>query len=150
MTESNQNSTLIERLENLKKLNRGRFDYVLAHTDIESVDGTLKKIGKSKGWYYGFTEDERRELEELAAELHYEKAIHAYMLLQGASQKAAEVKIAGLEDRDHRVRQAASTEILDRTLGKPGSKEAEKPMTVNVNVSGLDRILEMVYGNQSK
>lgn len=40
--------------------------------------------------------------------------------------KAANVKVEGLESVDERLRQAAATEILDRALGKPMQRIAQK------------------------
>lgn|SRR5574340_95446 len=116
----NTDSTLTEQIKALKELNRDRFDYVMARADSVDVSTAIEKIGKSRGWYYQFPIEERERLERLAKELHYEKAIHAQLILQEASEEAAKVKVKGLSSRDQRVQQQVATEILDRTLGKPG------------------------------
>jgi hypothetical protein len=41
------------------------------------------------------------------------------MILEDSVEEAAQIKIAGLKARDERIKQSASTEILDRMLGKP-------------------------------
>lgn len=109
---------IYEKLEALKKLNRRRFDYVLARSRLSSVTAALDEIGLSSGWFYKFTEAERDELETLAEELHYEEAIQARMILAQAVNDAAAIKVAALQSKDRRLQQDAATEILDRVLGK--------------------------------
>lgn len=106
------------KLEALKRLNRNRFDYVLARAHLSSVEAAVKEIGLSSSWYYKFPEEERRELEELADELHYEAKIQAILILEQATIEAAKVKVEGLKSKDRRLAQDAATEILDRNIGK--------------------------------
>jgi hypothetical protein len=54
--------------------------------------------------------------------LKRDTALKALNIIQKASEEAAKVKVEGLKDRDHRIRQAASTEILDRSIGKSMEK----------------------------
>lgn len=116
-----KNSTLIERLETVRQLNRGRFDYVLerARMPQPTVEEACNRIGRHRNWFYNLAAEDREELERLADELHKAKAIHAQLVLDEAAEQAARVKVDGLGSRDQRVRQAAATEILDRTVGKP-------------------------------
>ena len=51
------------------------------------------------------------------------------MILQDAAALAAEVKVSGLKSRDERVKQAAATEIIDRTIGK-----TDQPVSGEVNI----------------
>lgn len=118
---------LKEKLEELKRLDRGRFDYVIARSEGLSVEGALKRIGRSKGWFYGLGEEERKRLDDMANELHYEIAISAMMLLSENVLEAVRVKVKGLRSGNERIRQQVATEIIDRVLGKAGE---------NVNVSG--------------
>lgn len=111
--------TLQERLEALKKLNRNRFDYVLARSRLPSRDAALAEIGLTKGWFYKFPKEEQAYLERLSDELHYEQALQAHMILISAAPEAARVKVEGLKNKDARIKQASATEILDRTTGKP-------------------------------
>lgn len=111
--------TLREQLETLKRLNRNRFDYVLARSSCQDVSEALEEIGMSRAWYYKFSSEEREELERLAEELHIERKIQAELILGQAVNKAAQVKADGLDSKDSRIKQASATEILDRVLGKP-------------------------------
>jgi hypothetical protein len=61
--------------------------------------------------------------------------IMADEILQDAVVEAAEVKVAGLRSRDERIRQGASSEILDRKVGKPPQKvehDADGEVTIRV------------------
>ena len=89
--------------------------YVLARSDAVSNNEALRVCGFSKGWL------NNRNIEDLNAradELRKNKAIRASMLLEEAVEEAARVKVAGLKSRDDRIKQAAATEIIDRSLGK--------------------------------
>lgn len=116
------------RLEALKRLNRGRFDYVLARASSPSISAALDEIGLSSGWYYRFSEEERTELEALALEVHYSEAIQARLILAQAAPEAARVKVGGLKSKDKRLQQDAATEVLDRTVGK-----AQQPIDITSN-----------------
>src|SRR3990172_7389835 len=111
---------LEQKLEDLKRLNRNRFDYVLKRSSTNSKAAAYTAAGLSESWYYNFSEDERKLMEDLADELHYEKAIQAELILRDAAPEAAAVKVKGMASFDQRVKQQAATEILDRTIGKPG------------------------------
>ena len=52
--------------------------------------------------------------------------IMADEILQDAVIEAAEVKVGGLRSRDERIRQGASSDILDRKVGKPLQKQESK------------------------
>ena len=115
MTESG----IYQKLEDLKALNRERFDYVLARSRLSTIAASLAEINKSDAWYYRFSEEERAYLEQLATELHYERKVQAEQILDQAVVDAALVKVEGLRSRRENIKQEAATEILDRNLGKP-------------------------------
>lgn len=133
---------LQEKLEALKRLNRNRFDYVLARAHQPSIDAAVKEIGLSPSWYYKFPEEERNELETLADELHYEARIQAILILEQATIEAARVKVDGLKSKDKRLAQDAATEILDRNLGKAlqptDITSAGEPLTVKIIKASMD------------
>lgn len=124
---------LEERLERIKQLNRGRFDYVMlrAQRPQPTIEEASDKMGRNRKWYYDLPQEERAELEALADDLHKNTVIHAFMILQQAAVEAAQVKTKGLQERDPRVRQAAATDILDRTVGKA---EEKLDITASVNL----------------
>lgn len=143
----NEKSALLDRLEELKALNRNRYSYVIARAESRSIAAAVDKIGLSTGWYYKFPEEERQRLEEMAQTLHYEKIAQAYLALAESSIDAARVKVSGLTSEDERIQQDAATEILSRTLGKPGQRDdAPQTSSVTLNIIGLDDILSRVYG----
>jgi hypothetical protein len=136
-------STLEERLETLKDLNRNRFDFVLAYSNLGDVRHALKEIGMSKSWYYKYSEAERAELEKMGDELHRETALHAWYILASAAPEAAQVKLLGLNDKNSWIRQTVASDILDRT-----TKRLPAKVEVNHRVDEFDEIMNRIYGNQ--
>ena len=66
---------------------------------------------------------------------------HARAILEEAIPEAARVKIAGLKSRNEFVKQAASTNILDRGMGKATQKtEVSGPggTTLVIGIGGID------------
>lgn len=106
-------------LDNLKDK---RLDYVMARSRCNSDTAALKECGISRSAFYAWPEEERNSLSEIAQRVKREAATRALMILQDAAEEAAKVKVNGLTDRDHRIQQSASTEILDRTVGKAADK----------------------------
>ena len=96
--------------------------FVMARVSSVSTAEALRTCGIGKSAYYDWPEDERKYLEDVAFRLQRESATRALMIIQDAAVQAAEVKVQGLKNRDDRIKQAASTEILDRNLGKPTQK----------------------------
>jgi hypothetical protein len=142
-------STLEERLETLKDLNRNRFDFVLAYSNHGDVRNALKEIGMSSSWYYKFTTEERAELEALGNELHRETTLRAWYILASAAPEAARVKLDGLKDKNGWIRQAAASDILERTTKKlPAKSKVELDAKVNIYSEQAEQILERVYGNK--
>ncbi len=66
-------------------------------------------------------EDLRTLLDQLE-DRRLEYVMARYLVNSDAAADAAYVKVSGLKDRDARVKQAAATEILDRTVGRPSDK----------------------------
>jgi CRP-like cAMP-binding protein len=74
--------------------------------------------------------------------------LRANMILDDAVIQAAEVKSAGLKDRDVRVRQAAATEILDRRVGKPTQKtELTGKDGGAIPIELFEKAVSKVYGD---
>jgi hypothetical protein len=96
--------------------------YVVARSNAFSVKAALDDAGLNKSYYYEKTQEQRDYVDDIATRLRRESSIRAMMILRDAAITAAEVKVSGLKDRDSRVKQAASTEILDRTVGKAADK----------------------------
>lgn len=135
--------TLQTKLEELKRLNRNRFDFVLARSRLSSNDAALNEISLTKGWYYKFSEEERRYLEELANELHYEQAIQAVLILTSKVNDAAQIKVEGLKSTDKRIQQDVASEILDRVIGRPMQRNEitgkdDAPLKIVVTLRGQD------------
>lgn len=140
-----ENAGLIDKLESLRQLNRGRFDYVIARAHKRSISAALDEIGVSPKWYYSFSEEERKQLEDLADDLHKQKKIQAELILAEALPEAAQVKADGLRSEDERIRQDSASEILDRNLGKAkqvseNKTEVAGELTIVIKRHKSDRI----------
>lgn len=114
--------------------------YVLSRAKSVSTAEALRNAGLGKNVYYKWPEEDRERLEEIAYRLQREQAVQALLTLQDAAKAAAEVKVAGLKERDARVRQSVATEILDRTIGKATDK-------LDVT-SGGESIIKVVYDDK--
>jgi len=103
----------LDQLEDL------RLAYVMARSRVNSDAQGYRDAGISKASFYLWSSEEREKLNDIAQKLKRETAIRAQMVLQDAAEQAAKVKVDGLKARDERVKQAASSDILDRVIGKP-------------------------------
>lgn len=95
------------------------FDYVWERSKVNTDSAAYRAAGISKSVFYKLDATERERLNALAVQLRRARVLQAELALRRAVVEAATVKVAGLQNRDPRVRQAAATEILDRTIGKP-------------------------------
>ena len=101
-------------------LNEREIAYVLARSESVSNSEALRKCGFSQGW---LSKRDIVKLNSRADEIRVNKAVRAALILEGAVEQAAKVKVAGLKVRDERIKQAVATEILDRELGKPTQRQ---------------------------
>ncbi len=102
----------------LEQLEDNRLAYVVARSKVNSDRQGYLDAGIAKASFYTWSTEERKKLNDIAQRLKRETATRALMILQDAAEQAAIVKTKGLENRDERIKQAAATEILDRTIGK--------------------------------
>ena len=126
------NESELEKTLNELKFDMEKYNLVYAMSEGFSVEESLKKIGRSKGWFYDrLPKDEQNRLKAIACELNANTTAKVRLILDDAKVKAAKVKVAGLDSRDERIKQSASSEIIDRTIGK-----VPTPIngTVDVNV----------------
>lgn len=94
-------------------------EYVLARSEVTTDKEGYIRSGITKTSFYAWPRETRDYLNELARKLRVSIALKAKMILGNNLEKAALVKVEGLDNRDARIKQSASTEILDRMLGKP-------------------------------
>lgn len=107
-------STKLDQIEDDEKLN-----YVLERADVTTDKDGYTNAGISKPTFYRWSRETRKHLNKLALQLKLETALKAKLVLKAATKEAAEIKVEGMKSRNERIRQGASTEILDRMLGKP-------------------------------
>ena len=137
---------LKQKLDELKTINRNRFNYVLARANTSSIKDACEQIGLTQSWYYKFSDEDRAALEDLAAELHYEKVMQAMLMLEDSAAKAASVIIDDLDVRDRKLRQSAARDNLDRVGAKAPDKR-EIDVNATVNITGLAEMLARAYGS---
>ena len=126
---------LTEKLEEIKKLNRRRFDYVMAKSDTEDVKAACEKIGVSRQWYYNFSEEERAYMEKLAEELHYAHVIKAKYALHELLGDAVVVIKESIEGRDKRMKLEAAKYAIDVSGVKaPTKTEVKQTGDVTIHV----------------
>lgn len=117
--------TILDGLEDVK------LDFVFERSKCRSDAQALKKVGIASSTFYKWPVTERKRLSDLAQQVKRHRTINALRIIDGAAEKAAEVKIAGLDSRKEHIRQSASSEILDRTVGKTPERH-EADVTIQV------------------
>jgi len=114
-------------MDNLKadldQLEDTRLDYVMERSRVNSDADAYRNCGISKSTFYSWDAGEREKLNEIAQKLKRQSALRAMLILQEAAEEAALLKVAGLKSRKENVAQACSTEIMDRTMGKPTQRQ---------------------------
>lgn len=90
--------------------------FVQARLEYASIKDAAESIGISPKTAYGW---KKRDIIDEAVELLREDVVSSTVaLLKSALFEAAIVKMEGLRDEDGRIRQSASSDIMDRILGK--------------------------------
>lgn len=93
--------------------------YVLERSKVNTDKAGYTNAGFSRGTFYNWSSDERDYLNNLAQRIRTEVALQIMMRFQEVGLEAADVKINGLRVRNERIKQGASTEILEWLIGKP-------------------------------
>jgi hypothetical protein len=108
----------------LDKLVDNRLSYVMARSTVNNDAQGYKEAGIARATFYSWPVEERDALNALAQRIKRETIERAIMNLQDNAFEASEVLIKLMKARDDRVKLSASTQVLDRTAGKP--KESVK------------------------
>jgi len=117
--------TILDGLEDVK------LDFVFERSKSRSDAQALKKVGVASSTFYKWPATERKRLADLAQEVKRNRTIQALRIIDAAAEKAAEVKVAGLDSRKEYIRQNTASEILDRTVGKTPERH-EADVTIQV------------------
>lgn len=117
---------MIQPSEVFDGLDAREIDYVKARANAKSNRQALKDARLSQGW---LSNRDAEDLFNRAMAFKTNVAFRAQLILEEAVEEAARIKASGLHSRDERIKQSASTEILDRHFGKPPQKQ---------EISGLD------------
>lgn len=140
---------LKSKLDELKQLNRSRYEYVIARSSGLSITDATDRIGVSRSWYYNYSQEERDEMERIAHELHHSQVVQAMVLLEQVALEAAQVKYAGLKSNREEIQQRSATEILDR-VGVKVPEEQRVEFEGRITHRGLEQALIAIYGNRNK
>ena len=100
-------------------LTRNQRRYVIAMLDSPTKKEAAEMIGVQPDTVYHWNSD----VDDLIAIIEADRQAAALVILSNQAPMAAMVKVAGLESGNESVRQGASTEILDRVLGKPMQRQ---------------------------
>ena len=103
-----------------------KLNYVLERADVNTDKDGYINSGITKRAFYKWPRETREHLNKLALALKLETALKAKLVLRAATKEAAEIKVEGMKSRNERIKQGASTEILDRMLGKPMQRQEMK------------------------
>ena len=117
---SNPEATLDELISELD-INERR--YVFARAMSSSDKEAYDEIGVSYNWLKAHGTD---KLNAIAAELVKDVGFQMMQLIKQNGVKATKQKISELDDRDVKVRSQASTELIDRIIGKPTQRVDQK------------------------
>ena len=101
----------------LDNLEPDRMAYVLERSQSKTDAEAFRGAGVSKATFYRW--EDREQLNALAQRVKREFKLRALRHLEDAAERAAEVKVRGLDSRKESIAQATATEILDRIIGKP-------------------------------
>lgn len=122
MTENHKETlenSISEQLSNLmSNFTHNQVRFVVAMLENTSKKDAATAIGIQPDTVYRWPP----EVDEAVELIRQNVLLGAKEMISKNVAKAALVKVAGLDDDDPRVRQAAATEILDRMMGKPTQK----------------------------
>lgn len=106
----------------LDQLEDAQLDYVFERSRARSDAEAIREAGVPRSTFYSWPKEERDQLNEHAQHLKRRRKLAAELHLEEAAEQAAIVKVEGLESQKERIKQAAATEILDRTIGRPSQR----------------------------
>ena len=100
-------------------LDAREIDYVQARANSVSDSEALRICGFSRGWLNSHDKD---SLNDRAMAFKTDNVLKAQIVLDQAVELAAKIKVEGLESRNEHIKQNASSEIMDRRMGKATQK----------------------------
>lgn len=103
----------------LNDLDAADLAYVMERSKAGSDAAAYEAAGYSKTSWYRKPEEDREQLNDLAAQIRKNRTLLAIRELDANAVKAAQVLVKQLENKDPRIAQKAAIEVLDRTAGKP-------------------------------
>jgi len=120
LVKSDFDATLDELISELD-INERR--YVFARALVSTDKEAYEEIGVSYNW---LNSHGKEHLNDIASELVKDVGFQMMQLIKQNGVAAVKEKIKQLKSRDERIRAQASTELIDRNLGKPTQKVDQK------------------------
>jgi hypothetical protein len=97
--------------------------YVFARAQVSTDKEAYETIGMSYSW---LNSHEKEHLNNIASELVKDVGFQMMQLIKQHGIEAVKEKIKQLKSRDERIRAQASTELIDRNLGRPTQRVDQK------------------------
>ena len=115
-----QNDETNEELQTiLRQLSPAQIEFVIARADSDTDKEAARVCGILYNTVLNWSRTSAKKLVDRAVQLmKYDGVITAMELRRRNLARAMAVKVAGLESRNERVRQACATEIIEGMLGK--------------------------------
>jgi len=120
VVKSDFDATLDELISELD-INERR--YVFARAMVSTDKEAYEEVGVSYNWLNSHGKD---NLNAIAAELVKDVGFQMMQLIKQHGVAAVKEKIKELKSRDERIRSQASTELIDRIIGKPTQRVDQK------------------------
>jgi uncharacterized Zn finger protein len=120
VVKSDFDATLDELISELD-INERR--YVFARAMVSTDKEAYEEIGVSYNWLNSHGKD---HLNTIASELVKDVGFQMMQLIKQNGVNAVQEKIKQLKSRDERIRSQASTELIDRIIGKPTQRVDQK------------------------
>ena len=137
--------------DEIEKLEDRELAYVQERSRVLTDADAYRLAGISKPAFYRWSTERRDYLNELALRMRREAALKIHMILEEHAEEAAQVKVDGLKSRKEHIKQAASTEIMDRLAGKPTQRqEISGPDNGPIEIAGLETALKRIYGDEGE
>jgi hypothetical protein len=126
-----------------KRLNHNQRRFVVQMAESSNKKEAALAIGLHETTVYNWPKD----VDKAVTLYHAHVSDAAAKMLADGVAKAALIKLGGLDSSDEKIRQSASSEILDRVLGK-AAQVIEAEGGFDVNLPGVEEMLKKVYGSE--
>jgi len=107
----------------LQQLSVEQIRFVIARLDTDTDKDACGCAGLNYNTFRNTPREKRELINQAIALMSFDGLVTALHLRRRALAKAMAIKLAGLDNRDERVRQAVATEIIEWELGKATQRQ---------------------------